>query len=77
MSDGVETKKCLECEGVMNPIRVIDHSHGGQQAELAFSSTDRTPSWFLSYYKELGVVRGWMCEICGAIRLYGRPWKGT
>jgi len=77
LSDGFETKKCLECEGQMVEIRVIDHSHGGMQAELAYSSTDRTPSWFTSYYKEVGKLGAYMCTKCGAVRFYARPFKNN
>lgn len=76
MSGSSETKKCLECEGVMNPIRVIDHSYGTSEFELAYSASDRTKNnWGGSYFKELGSVKAWMCDDCGAIRLYGQPKK--
>jgi hypothetical protein len=70
-----ETKKCLECGGVLNPIRVIDHAHGFEAGELTYTSPERSPSLLGSFYQELGRVKAWMCDDCGAIRLYGEPKK--
>lgn len=75
MSDSAETKKCLECEGVMKPIRVIDHAHSFEAGELTYTAAERTQSLLVSFYEKLGSVKAWMCDDCGAIRLYGQPKK--
>lgn len=77
LSDSFETKKCLECEGQMQPIRVIDHANSFESGELSYTSTERTSAWPISYYKELGKVRSWMCTKCGAVRFYARPFGKT
>jgi len=77
MSSETTTKKCLDCSHEMRPIRVIDHSHAGVQAELAYASIEKTKSWFSSYYREEGRLIAFMCEHCGSIRFFGEPIEKT
>lgn len=73
MSSAATIKKCLDCTEEMRPIHVIDHSHGGVQGQLAYSTTEKTKSWFSSYYREEGRLIAFMCEKCGSVRFFGEP----
>lgn len=77
MTSESTTKKCLDCGSEMHPVRVIDHSYGHAQAQLAYASIEKTRSLFSSYYREEGRLISFMCGQCGSIRFFGEPFENT
>ena len=74
---GERRRSCPDCEGVLQPIKVLDATHpnwdgeGEQHIELSFAAPDATRSFFSSKIPRLGVVKGFICPGCGRILFYG------
>ena len=71
-----ESRTCVECQGAMFPIIVMDKSHpGARKHSYAGSLEYRMPEDRLSFwtgkYPTAGAVRAFLCEDCGRIALYG------
>jgi hypothetical protein len=70
------TRTCVECQGSMSPIVVMDKLHRAPtQHRYAGSLEYRLPDDRLSFwtgkYPTAGPVLAFMCEGCGRIALYG------
>jgi hypothetical protein len=73
MADEVRT--CVECQGSMSPIVIMDLAPGLARRAVAGSLTYRLPedrvSFWTGQYPTTGVVRAFMCAGCARIALYG------
>ena len=71
-----EVRTCVECQGSMSPIVVMDVAPGVARRAVAGPLTYRLPedrvSFWTGKYPTAGVVQGYMCAGCGRIALYGR-----
>ena len=72
---GEQLRKCIECQGAMSPIIIMDkaprvarHLHAGS---LEYRLPDDRVSFWTGRYPTAGEVRAFMCEACGRIALYG------
>ena len=70
-----EVRTCVECQGSMSPIVIMDVAPGVARRAVAGPLTYRLPddtvsSW-TGKYPTAGVVQGYMCAGCGRIALYG------
>jgi hypothetical protein len=69
------SKTCMECQGVMSPILVMDKDSYGITRRSPQSLTYRLPDDKLSFwtgkYPTAGNVLAFMCADCGRIALYG------
>ena len=69
-------RKCVECQGSMSPILIMDklhtfptpHRHAGS---LEYRLPDDSLSFWTGKYPTAGTVRAFMCADCGRIALYG------
>ena len=72
----VETRTCVECQGSMSPIVIMDVAPGVARRAVAGPLSYRLPddrvSFWTGKYPTAGVVQGYMCVECGRIALYGR-----
>ena len=69
-----ESRTCVECQGSMSPIIVMDkvhYSYAGTTQGLAYRQPDDKRSFWTGKYPTAGPVRAFMCEGCGRIALYG------
>ena len=64
------SRTCLECEGAMSPIVVMDNAYR-QMVVLTYRLPDDRPSFWTGQYATAGTVRAFMCADCGRIALYG------
>lgn len=71
MSDDA-TRKCVECEGVMSPVVVMDRNYKSI-SQLAYRQLDDKASFWTGQYATAGSVLAYMCGHCGRIALYGAP----
>ena len=71
MSDEA-TRKCVECEGIMSPVVVMDRNYRNVQ-QLAYRQLDDKVSFWTGQYATAGPVLAFMCTGCGRIALYGAP----
>ena len=69
------SKTCVECQGAMSPIIVMDKDRYGNTGPAPQSLTYRLPddkrSFWTGAYPTAGTVRAVMCSACGRIALYG------
>jgi hypothetical protein len=68
------SKPCVECEGSMSPIIIMDRYHGaheGHSQALRYRQPDDHLSFWTGKYPSAGVVRAFLCGDCGRIALYG------
>lgn len=69
------SKTCLECQGAMSPIIVMDKDRWGSTGPGPQSIEYRLPedsrSFWTGKYPTAGSVRAFMCANCGRIALYG------
>lgn len=78
MSD--ETKRaCIECQGAMTPIVVMDRDCFGtvshEPQPLAYRLPDDKRSFWTGQYATAGLVQSFMCQGCGRIAMYGKVEK--
>ena len=70
-----EVRPCVECQGAMSPIVIIDVAPGVASRAVAGLLTYRLPddrvSFWSGKYSTQGVVQAYMCAACGRIALYG------
>ena len=66
----VTSKTCVECQGAMSPIIVMDNGRYGVQT-LEYRRPDDSPSFWTGKYPTAGRVLAMMCGDCGRIALYG------
>ena len=80
MKDEV-SRKCVECQGRMAPIVVMDKSHPRPTkhryaGSLEYRRPDDRLSFWTGKYPTAGPVVAFMCEDCGRIALYGGKPEG-
>lgn len=70
-----KARVCVECQGSMSPIVIMDLYPGVAQRAVAGPLTYRSPDDKLSFwtgkYPTAGEVKAYMCGECGRIALYG------
>lgn len=69
---------CVECEGAMAPIIIMDKAPGVARhyvsGQLEYRLPDDKVSFWTGRFPSTGVVRAYLCADCGRIALYGdRP----
>ena len=73
MAAGVRT--CVECQGSMSPIVIMDLAPGMTRRAVAGPLTYRLPedrvSFWTGQYPTTGVVQAFMCAGCARIAMYG------
>jgi hypothetical protein len=77
MADDAQ-RTCVECQGTMAPIVIMDKSPGVARrlvfGPLEYRLPDDQVSFWTGRYPTAGVVRAFLCAGCGRIALYGdRP----
>lgn len=69
------SKTCVECQGSMSPVIVMDKDHYGNTGPgpqpLQYRRPEDSRSFWTGKYPTAGPVRAFMCEGCGRIALYG------
>jgi len=73
----VETRKCQDCDGDLQAIRLIDQGirwfgTGKFEGDLEYSGTEAKPSWTGKLPLE-GKITAFMCQDCGRVILFGEP----
>ena len=73
---GQDSRTCVECQGAMSPIIIMDKSHPGptrhrHTGPLEYRLPDDRLSFWTGKYATAGEVRAFMCQECGRIALYG------
>lgn len=71
-----DTRTCIECEGTMSPIVIMDKYYPGAAKHRFTGSLEyRLPEDRLSFwsgkYPTAGAVQAFLCGDCGRIALYG------
>ncbi len=71
-----EVRTCVECQGSMYPIFIMDLAPGGlARRAVAGPLTYRLPedraSFWTGQYPTTGLVQSFMCAGCGRIAMYG------
>ena len=64
-------RKCPDCQSNLAPVHMVDRGDGDAHHEMMYASTE-PQGWFVSYLFE-GLIKGFMCGVCGRILLYGEP----
>ncbi len=75
------SRTCIECQGVMSPIVIMDktrpwpttHRHADS---LEYRMPDDRVSFWTGKYPTAGTVRAFLCAGCGRIALYGSEPNG-
>jgi hypothetical protein len=71
--DDESSRKCIECDGEMSPIVVMDRNYRHVET-LAYRLPDDRVSFWSGKYATAGTVQAFMCASCGRIALYaGAP----
>jgi hypothetical protein len=70
------SRTCVECQGSMHPIILMDKLYPGPTQHrytgaLEYRLPDDRLSFWTGRYATAGTVRGFLCESCGRIALYG------
>ncbi|MCA8996935.1 MAG: hypothetical protein KDA80_08115 [Planctomycetaceae bacterium] len=67
-----DDRKCSDCDGELREVRMIDTGHGDVHHPMKYAAADAKQRW-TGYYPVEGIVKGFMCQECGLIRIYGIP----
>jgi len=70
MADELQ-RTCVECQGRMSPIIVMDKLGRAYPSSLEYRLPDDRLSFWTGKYPTAGAVQSFMCEDCGRIALYG------
>ncbi|MSR56832.1 MAG: hypothetical protein EXS05_04070 [Planctomycetaceae bacterium] len=69
------TKTCIECQGLMSPIIIMDRFHRESYGPSPYSLSYRRPedsrSFWTGKFPTAGTVRAFLCGECGRIAIYG------
>ena len=69
------SRTCVECQGLMSPIIVMDKDHYGNLGpgpqSLEYRLPEDSRSFWTGKYPTAGRVQAFMCGGCGRITLYG------
>jgi hypothetical protein len=70
---GEVTQTCVECQGAMSPIVIMDKDRYGGHGPtvLEYRQPDDRRSFWTGKYPTAGPVRAFLCGTCGRIALYG------
>jgi hypothetical protein len=68
----MQRRSCPDCHRALHPINLIDSGGAGDQS-LQYAAADAQRHWFSGQIPKAGIVRGYLCEACGRILLYGHP----
>ncbi len=74
--DDHDSRICIECQGTMAPVIVMDKLHPGPTkhrhvGSLEYRLPDDRLSFWTGKFTTAGNVRAFMCAGCGRIGLYG------
>lgn len=69
------SRTCIECQGVMSPIVVMDKFHPGPgrhlyAGELEYRLPEDRLSFWTGKYPTAGYIQAFLCASCGRISLY-------
>ena len=75
MADDV-ARTCVECQGSMFPITIMDKFHPGptkhrHTGSLEYRMPEDRLSFWTGKFPTAGLVQAFMCEGCGRIAMYG------
>lgn len=70
MSDEPQ-RTCVECQGRMSPIVVMDKLGRSYPSSLEYRQPDDRLSFWTGKYPTAGLVQAFLCQECGRIALYG------
>jgi len=66
---------CVECQGEMSPVVVMDKDRWGNTGPgpqaIEYRRPEDSRSFWTGKYPTAGLVRAFMCGSCGRISLYG------
>jgi hypothetical protein len=65
------SRTCIECQGVMSPIVVMDKIYRNTSQGLEYRRPDDSRSFWTGKYPSAGPVQAFLCGDCGRIDLYG------
>ena len=68
----IDARNCPDCDGSMREIRIIDK--GGESLshhDLEYAAPDAERGFWMKRYPVAGKITAYMCQDCGAIRLFG------
>ena len=72
----VKVRTCVECQGVMSPIIIMDVAPSLSRRAVAETLSYRMPddrvSFWTGKYPTAGVVQAYLCAGCDRIALYGQ-----
>ncbi len=73
-------KKCPDCERNLQPIKLLDATNVWRSEPMGFFEPLYTsPDAREKLFKKMpiqGIVKGWICDECNRILLYGEPVDG-
>lgn len=67
------TRVCLDCGAPLQEIRLIDRGHGDRHHPFQYTAIDASPSFVFGRYQPNGQIQAYLCQSCGAVRLYAKP----
>jgi hypothetical protein len=65
-----ESRTCVECQGAMSPITIMDKLQR-TTGSLEYRMPDDRVSFWTGRYPTAGPVLAFLCDGCGRIALYG------
>lgn len=79
--ESTASQTCLECQGPMSPIVIMDKRRGvptehRDSSTLEYRMPDDRISFWTGKYATAGHVQAYMCAKCGRIALYGGRAEG-
>jgi len=67
-----EPGKCIECEGSVVPIRILEQDRG-VHLPLKYAAIESSSSWLRGRYRLEGEITAELCTNCGRVTLRAVP----
>ena len=69
------SRTCVECQGAMSPIIIMDKDRYGNTGPgprgLEYRQAEDSRSFWTGKYRTAGLVQAFICGACGRIAMYG------
>lgn len=65
-----ESKVCPDCQGNLEPIRILDKGHYSIPESFEYASLDAKPGFWTGYVSAEGRIEALICTSCARILFY-------
>jgi hypothetical protein len=78
MSEVQKARQCADCKAAMHPVKLIAKTVANVAGEAhsvvcLYAAEQAKAHWLSRTFSTEGIVRAWLCDLCGRVALYADP----